>query len=170
MEINKIHLENSFLIPGNKFISNKEILQFQAPFLEDKLLSTGKFENAQQYGRAFGEFKKYANLVNITNERLPMGSESVDKVWHQFILFTKEYTNFCNKYLGGYMHHTPNTKYTNSHSISNKRFIDLYQENYGPIDDLWTTESWCSSGGCGSGQCGNGCGNDCASEIERGNK
>jgi hypothetical protein len=29
----------------------------------------------------------------------------VDEYWHQFILHTKEYMEFCQKYLGYYLHH-----------------------------------------------------------------
>lgn len=34
-------------------------------------------------------------------------SEMIDKAWHEFILFTKEYTNYCNDNFGFYLHHTP---------------------------------------------------------------
>jgi hypothetical protein len=29
-------------------------------------------------------------------------------MWHEFILFTKDYSDFCEKYFGEYMHHLPN--------------------------------------------------------------
>jgi hypothetical protein len=31
----------------------------------------------------------------------------IDEMWHTFILFTKDYTDFCNKYFGYYLHHNP---------------------------------------------------------------
>ncbi|HET9783282.1 MAG TPA: hypothetical protein VFR33_16095 [Candidatus Dormibacteraeota bacterium] len=30
-----------------------------------------------------------------------------DCLWHTHILFTKDYTDYCNKVLGGYLHHIP---------------------------------------------------------------
>ena len=33
----------------------------------------------------------------------------IDETWHVFVLFTKEYTDFCNEYCGGYVHHAPHT-------------------------------------------------------------
>lgn len=36
-----------------------------------------------------------------------MPSQVVDDLWHEFILFTRNYQAFCNKAFGGYMHHTP---------------------------------------------------------------
>lgn len=33
--------------------------------------------------------------------------QPIDVAWHEFILMTREYTEFCTEYLGGYIHHTP---------------------------------------------------------------
>lgn len=34
-------------------------------------------------------------------------SKQVDQGWHAFILYTREYTEFCERLAGGYIHHTP---------------------------------------------------------------
>jgi len=31
----------------------------------------------------------------------------MDEMWHEFILFTFDYCEFCNSYFGQYMHHQP---------------------------------------------------------------
>jgi hypothetical protein len=36
-----------------------------------------------------------------------MPSQAADELWHQFILYTKAYADFCNKAFGRFMHHTP---------------------------------------------------------------
>ncbi|WP_405630534.1 hypothetical protein [Pseudoalteromonas sp. Ld20] len=33
----------------------------------------------------------------------------IDEMWHTFILYTKEYFYFCDKFFGHYMHHSPTT-------------------------------------------------------------
>lgn len=33
--------------------------------------------------------------------------DPLDKMWHEFILFTKEYHEFCDHFFGGYLHHIP---------------------------------------------------------------
>ncbi|MFZ5601563.1 MAG: glycine-rich domain-containing protein [Pseudomonadota bacterium] len=38
-----------------------------------------------------------------------MPSQVVDDLWHELILHTKEYSMFCNKAFGRFMHHTPAT-------------------------------------------------------------
>lgn len=41
------------------------------------------------------------------NKMVSMPSQVVDVAWHEFIPFTRNYENFCNKALGKFLHHTP---------------------------------------------------------------
>lgn len=34
----------------------------------------------------------------------------IDDMWHTFLLFTKDYLDFCNHYFGKFIHHTPKTE------------------------------------------------------------
>lgn len=76
--------------------------------------------NAEQ---AFTEVLKYLWLAkkhsidqsnHPTDENLPArcvmlrSMQEIDEMWHEFILFTEDYTIFCQKYFGEYMHHLPN--------------------------------------------------------------
>lgn len=36
-----------------------------------------------------------------------MPSQAADDLWHEFILYTRNYQQFCRKAFGGYFHHTP---------------------------------------------------------------
>jgi hypothetical protein len=36
-----------------------------------------------------------------------MPSQIADDLWHEFILFTKNYDAFCRRAFGGFLHHTP---------------------------------------------------------------
>lgn len=36
-----------------------------------------------------------------------MPSQVVDDLWHEFILYTREYKAFCNNAFGGFLHHSP---------------------------------------------------------------
>jgi hypothetical protein len=36
-----------------------------------------------------------------------MPSQVADDLWHEFILYTKNYESFCRKAFGGFLHHTP---------------------------------------------------------------
>lgn len=58
---------------------------------------------------AFEGFLQYAQLCKSHPDvELPMFSKSVDEVWHQFILDTRSYQNFCEEHLGFFLHHAPN--------------------------------------------------------------
>jgi hypothetical protein len=47
-----------------------------------------------------------------------MPSQVVDDLWHEFILFTRQYQKFCKMAFGQYLHHTPAEAMQNSNSIS----------------------------------------------------
>lgn len=36
-----------------------------------------------------------------------MPSQVADDLWHEFILYTREYEQFCRRAFGGFLHHTP---------------------------------------------------------------
>jgi hypothetical protein len=36
-----------------------------------------------------------------------MPSQCADELWHEFILYTRDYEEFCKKAFGGFLHHTP---------------------------------------------------------------
>jgi hypothetical protein len=33
--------------------------------------------------------------------------KEIDDMWHTFLLFTRDYSNFCNHYFGHFLHHDP---------------------------------------------------------------
>lgn len=57
----------------------------------------------------FTETLKWLWLCGTRNQTVPMLSPMgiVDEMWHNFMLCTKEYSAFCNKYFGHFIHHTP---------------------------------------------------------------
>ncbi len=62
-------------------------------------------EQAQQ---VIAGLREYFQVCNLAGKRIvSMPSQAVDVAWHEFILFTKSYQDFCNKTLGRFLHHTP---------------------------------------------------------------
>lgn len=53
------------------------------------------------------ELKRYF-LLNTIMKNTPMFSMKVDEIWHEMLMFTKQYEVFSNKYFGKMLHHTPN--------------------------------------------------------------
>lgn len=136
--------------------------QFNAPRLEEKLLKEGIFSSSEQYQEAFTEFKKYVVLIALFKKSLPMLSKPVDAVWHQFILFTKQYHAFCEEYLGFYLHHSPNTSFTSNAEAERPadNFVDQYRQVFGEVPDIWNLSEKAS--------CKKGCSSECTGDCKGG--
>lgn len=132
---------------------------FEAPYLKEKLLKDGKFASEAEYGEAFGEFKRFMALIGLYGRRVAMTSKPVDEVWHQFILFTREYSDFCDMMLGKYVHHVPRTSFTPLDPKGRQNLIGLYEATYGDMPKIWGGSSDCDD--VPSGFCDDNCdGND----------
>jgi hypothetical protein len=56
------------------------------------------------------ELKRYLALCALDPDGRYGMAGVVDKLWHAFILFTKDYARFCEKAAGVFLHHVPRTK------------------------------------------------------------
>jgi hypothetical protein len=128
-----------------------ELEAFQAPYLEQNLISKGVFTDSREFQEAFGEFKRFVALSMIHGQSIGMMSEKVDALWHQFILFTHEYMSFCDTYLGRYLHHVPCGEGTDvsaeAKAECDANFVRLYTQTFGEIPRM--QDSCCNGTGCG---------------------
>ena len=148
---------------------------YKTPWLIEKLKKNEEFNSLEEIEQAYEEFLKFVLLQKKSEKPIAMMSKRVDEVWHQFILFTKEYKDFCEVNLGFFLHHSPGIESNPVSKESEIRFFDLYNEYFGELNDIWQKSSTCdgagtcadqscgsdcrSCGGDGSGDCGSG-GND----------
>lgn len=52
--------------------------------------------------------RQYFQICGKAGRRfVSMPSQVVDDLWHEFILFTRNYQHFCTRAFGRYLHHTP---------------------------------------------------------------
>lgn len=81
--------------------------------------------SGEQIGMILQGLRVWFQLV-AANPRTQLGmpSHAVDKAWHEFILITKNYADFCEKAFGKFLHHTP-------HSASDKAQKDGLARTYG---------------------------------------
>ena len=63
--------------------------------------------NENEYQWRFFELKRYF-VMNSLLKSVPMFSEAVDEVWHEMLMFTKDYEKFSQKFYGEFLHHMPN--------------------------------------------------------------
>lgn len=78
------------------------------PGLYDKL--RGKYpdlslKDCQLVGHALRQF--FLAYLKSGKQYISMPSQVVDDLWHEFILYTRNYAEFCRRAFGGFLHHTP---------------------------------------------------------------
>ncbi|OGT91963.1 MAG: hypothetical protein A2514_05385 [Gammaproteobacteria bacterium RIFOXYD12_FULL_61_37] len=62
-------------------------------------------KDRQLVGRALRQF--FLAYLNGGRQFVSMPSQVVDDLWHEFILYTRHYQDFCRKAFGRTLHHTP---------------------------------------------------------------
>ncbi|WP_394582227.1 glycine-rich domain-containing protein [Cytobacillus firmus] len=60
-----------------------------------------------EYSWRLLDLKRYFIMTSFLKES-PMFSEKIDDLWHQMLMFTREYDDFSKGYLGSTVHHIPN--------------------------------------------------------------
>jgi hypothetical protein len=122
-------------------------LDFDAPYLVERLVKHGTAASPQEALALFTEVKRYLVLATTDRSRLwDMYSLRVDEAWHQFILYTAQYSEFCRRFFGHYVHHTPNNApgsaaHATVPPASFAQFCDRYRELFGVLPpDVWYDE------------------------------
>jgi hypothetical protein len=124
-----------------------DALAYEAPFLIEKLLKAHIVDTPEEGQALFVEVKRFFVLVRSDDTKMwEMYSARIDEAWHQFILFTKEYTDFCRRFFGRYIPHSPSNapKSETRNSVEVSSFQDFqcrYLELFGePPPDAWYDE------------------------------
>ena len=77
-------------------------------FLDQRLTARRPELSPDQREQVFGGLRDYFHLCHSAGRRMvAMPSQAVDDAWHEFILFTRHYDQFCRKAFGRFLHHTP---------------------------------------------------------------
>ncbi len=122
-------------------------LAYEAPFLIEKLVKDRIAETSGEAQVLFSEVKRFLLLVRTDRHVVwDMYSRRVDEVWHQFVLFTREYIDFCFRCFGSYVQHSPGVASRPSDAEAEAKedatcfhdFARRYEELYGtPLPDVW---------------------------------
>jgi len=117
------------------------IEQYDLWFVIERLVDKGSL-TPQRIDQAVFEFRRYVALVALGYDNLGMHSQEVDEVWHAFILFTREYDQFCNFTCGHMIHHAPNTsRRPELPSPSVPNFKEAYTKYFGDVPPIWKTNN-----------------------------
>lgn len=97
-------------------------------------------------------FEAFKQFMVICAESLTVRapSEAVDDMWHTALLFTRTYRDFCDRYLGTFIHHQPVEQKADAAVYDETRC--LVEARFGTLDDRYwpDTDSIARCGGCGS--------------------
>src|SRR5215212_5519537 len=94
--------------------------------------------------RAIEEYRKFLYLGVVADFGVTP-SKVIDQVWHEHLLFTKAYADFCRDVLARPFAHYPELMATEDQTSvfqdQYERTLDLYEREFGvaPPDDIWST-------------------------------
>jgi hypothetical protein len=125
-------------------------LDYHAPFVIEKLVRDQVVDSDDEGEELFREALRYLVLADSdSSTSWKMYSTRVDEAWHQFVLFTVKYTEFCHEFFGGYRHHAPSNAPAPSPSPAPEPRLDVedstldgfarrYEEVFGePLPEVW---------------------------------
>lgn len=131
-------LEKLRTIENLDFSSVRSRMNVDFPTPEDKM---------DEYER---EVKRFFGLIALDGSNGHVVSEKIDALWHYFVLHTREYSKFCQKVFGNYIHHVPilpDQKHTLADAYLKTR--DAYTRFFGPPPKhLWGDNEQICWGGC----------------------
>jgi hypothetical protein len=142
-----VNLHASTAVPPGETSAVIDALAYEAPFLTEKLLKARIAPTSGEAEALFLEAKKYLVLAQSDDTKIwQMHSLRVDEAWHQFILFTAQYADFCERFFGRYIHHSPSNapkaeKAKATPVASFAEFRARYEELFGSsLPDVWYDE------------------------------
>jgi hypothetical protein len=140
-----------------RFLEDTDLWFVQERLARKGIVETGRIPHAVR------EFKRYMVLVGLGYRGLGMLSPEIDEVWHAFILFTREYADFCQQAFGMFIHHVPRTSRSPRSEASGEAFLSAYAEVFGESelrDYALTARPDAAMGdepsGCGTEDCTSG--------------
>lgn len=105
-------------------------------FVVERLCSK-QLIRAELIDLAVSEFRRYIALIVLGNQGVQMFNADTDEVWHQLILFTREYARFCAVVCGDFIHHTPFTSRGTPEPNGRERVYELYLYTFGELNREW---------------------------------
>ncbi|MBB3110587.1 hypothetical protein FHS18_002654 [Paenibacillus phyllosphaerae] len=74
--------------------------------VKDRVMKPALGIREEEWQWRWFELKRYFLMCGLLRS-VPMYSEKVDDVWHEMLMFTREYEQFCKTFCGRLIHHAP---------------------------------------------------------------
>lgn len=122
-----------------------EIMAYQNDRVIDRYAKD--YSQSIEYVHGCFDALKQFLIVCVLKPGYKVTSREIDGMWHTFILFTKNYREFCETYLGRFVNHNPFENpapgvYTETRNFTKFVFAEL-DEKYWPLDERADCTSDC---------------------------
>jgi len=114
---------------GAAWLWRRQLAWKREAYIRDALLPRGLFEQLRQHRPELSlkDCQLVANglrqffLAHLKSGRryVSMPSQAADELWHEFILHTRQYDEFCRQAFGRFLHHTPAVVLAGRHRQAN---------------------------------------------------
>ncbi|HTG70394.1 MAG TPA: hypothetical protein VL921_14145 [Candidatus Udaeobacter sp.] len=98
--------------------------------VKDRVLKEYPRIKDKEWDWTWFELKRYFLMCGIMRS-VPMYSRQVDAVWHEMLMFTREYEQFCSRFCGEMIHHAPHAPGASPHPGERALFDWVYGELFG---------------------------------------
>jgi hypothetical protein len=127
----------------------KRLLSYRNPDVIDRYLKDfgGTRKEAGHIFRATLKWLYLSQQANSAPCFISSDLIKIDEMWHTFILFTRDYMNFCLQQFGCYVHHQPSTNRDAKSSPGQvrRKFRSFYELVYDTLGEE-TFREWFFSG------------------------
>jgi len=89
-----------------KIASLTDVLGYRNPDVVDRIEHDHRL-TAHAADLLFRDTIRFLYLAGATGARGLTPTKSIDKGWHSFLMFTRDYAEFCDAYFHRFIHHEP---------------------------------------------------------------
>ena len=120
-----------------------QISAYKNPQIVDRLSRANNLDSSEAE-LLFEDTKKYLYLcAKYPGKMIP--TRALDDGWHNFILFTEDYANFCKENFGRYIHHRPTSpqdSIAERQKIAYQRTLNTAKTEFGEsLSIFWTSSN-----------------------------
>ena len=118
----------------------------ESKLIMDKLAINPKVKGLDRV-ELLKETFRFLSLVQLYHGNLTP-SKVVDECWHEMILFTRSYHDFCHQFHGRFIHHEP-SKDHRVNANQYERTLKLYETQFGKASEIYWPTSQIEISQCG---------------------
>jgi len=143
-------------IPRAEMCSKAEVIAYQLPELVERFENKLKLKNVEAK-LLFADLLQFLFLCGSNLGRGPLAPPpKIDDAWHEFLMFTGQYADFCYKYFGGFIHHVPQNRAQKALKRGFRRAAraaELAHAEFGQLSSNWDIVELSDCEQCCDGDC-----------------